>query len=95
MRYNLPERKAAFAKIAELLGENIAGLSEVAAAERAIVAVERIRAAINIPQQLRDLGVQREQLPGFAEKAFAIKRLLNTNPRRPARGLAGDSGGVF
>jgi len=85
MRYNLPARKAAFAKIAALLGENVGGLSEGAAAERAISAVERIRAAINIPRCLREIGVQREQLPGFAEKSFSIKRLMNTNPRRPTQ----------
>jgi alcohol dehydrogenase class IV len=84
MRYNLPVRKTAFANIAALLEENVSGLSEDAAAERAIAAVERIRAAIGIPQRLRDLGVVREQLPLFAEKAFAIKRLMNTNPRQPA-----------
>ena len=83
MRYNLSVRQAAFAKIAALLGESTAGLSESAAAERAITAVERIRAAIGIPQRLRDLGVKREQLPGFAAKAFAIKRLMGTNPRQP------------
>ncbi len=83
MRYNLPTRKAEFAKIAVLLGENIAGLSEDTAAERAVVAVERIRSQIGIPMALRELGVKREQLAGLAEKAFAIKRLMNTNPRRP------------
>jgi alcohol dehydrogenase class IV len=83
MRYNLPDRQAAFAKIATLLGENIAGLTEAAAAERAFSAVERIRAAIDIPQRLRELGVTRDQLPGFAAKAFAIKRLMGTNPRQP------------
>jgi alcohol dehydrogenase len=85
MRFNLPARKAAFVRIAELLGENIAGLTEQAAAEKAITAVERIRAAIGIPQRLRDLGVKEEQLPGFAEKAFAIKRLMGTNPRAPTQ----------
>jgi len=85
MRYNLPVRQAAFAKIAALLGENTAGLSEVAAAERAVSAVERIRAAIGIPQRLRDLGVKREQLPGFAERSFTIKRLMGTNPRKPTQ----------
>lgn len=83
MRYNLPVRKAAFARIASLFGENTAGLTEYAAAERAIAAVERIRVDIGIPACLRDLGVRREQLPGFAEKAFAIKRLMGTNPRKP------------
>jgi alcohol dehydrogenase len=85
MRYNLPERPGALARIAELLGENVAGLTAEAAAERAIAAVERIRAAINIPGRLHEIGVQRDQLPGFAEKAFAIKRLMNTNPRRPTQ----------
>jgi alcohol dehydrogenase len=85
MRYNLPVRRAAFAKIASLLGESVTGLSEDAAAERAIAAVERIRGEIGIPQRLRDAGVKREQLPGFAEKAFAIKRLMGTNPRLPTQ----------
>ncbi len=85
MRYNLPVRTAAFARIAALLGEDVAGLSEPAAAERAIAAVERIRGQIGIPTRLRDLGVQREQLPLFAERAFAIKRLMGTNPRQPTQ----------
>jgi alcohol dehydrogenase class IV len=85
MRFNLPARKAEFAKIAALLGENVSGLSEDAAAERAIAAVERIRSQIGIPLKLRELGVKREQLAGFAEKAFAIKRLMNTNPRQPTQ----------
>jgi alcohol dehydrogenase class IV len=83
MRYNLPVRKATFAMIAALLGEDVSGMSEDVAAERAIAAIERIREAIGIPKRLRDLGIGREQLPVFAEKAFAIKRLMNTNPRQP------------
>jgi alcohol dehydrogenase class IV len=74
MRFNLPARKDAFARIAKLLGEE-------AIAEKAITAVERLRDAINIPQRLRDIGAKREQLPTFAEKAFAIKRLMTMNPQ--------------
>ena len=85
MRYNLPVRKAAFAKISVLLGEDVAGLDETAIAERSITAVERIRGQIGIPTRLRDLGVKREQLPDFATKAFAIKRLMGTNPRQPTQ----------
>lgn len=81
MRFNLPERKAAFARIAELLGENISGLSEDGAAEKAISAVERLRTEIGIPSRIRDIGGKREQLPEFATKAFAIKRLMAVNPR--------------
>ena len=81
MRFNLEARPAAFARIAALLGEDLAGLSEIEAAHRAIVAVERLKADIGIPARLRDIGVTPEQLPLFAEKAFALKRILRVNPR--------------
>jgi alcohol dehydrogenase class IV len=86
MRYNLPERVESFARVAELLGENTAGLNQQQVAEQAVAAVERIARAIGIPARIRDLGGTREQLPVFAEKAFAIKRLMGTNPRRPTQG---------
>jgi alcohol dehydrogenase class IV len=83
MRYNLPPRKREFAAIARLLGEDVSGLDETAAAERAITAVEKLRADIGIPNRLREFGAKPEQLRGFAEKAFAIKRVLRVNPRVP------------
>jgi len=82
MRFNLPKRTDALARIARLLGENVEGLTDSAAAEKAIEAVDRIRARIGVPGRIRDLGGRREQLPEFAKKSFAIKRLLATNPRR-------------
>jgi alcohol dehydrogenase class IV len=81
MRFNLPARRARFAAIARLLGEDTAGLDEEQAAERAIAAVEQLRADIGIPSRLRDLGVKHEQLRPFAEKAFSIQRILRVNPR--------------
>jgi alcohol dehydrogenase class IV len=81
MRYNLPGRESEFAAVARLLGEDVVGLDERQAAERAITAVERLRGAIGIPSRLRDLGVSPEQLRPFAEKAFGIKRILRVNPR--------------
>jgi alcohol dehydrogenase class IV len=83
MRYNLPQRAATFARIAQLLGVDTSGLDETTAAEAAIHAVERLKTAIGIPERLRDLGAQASQLPEFAQKAFAIKRLMTVNPRQP------------
>jgi alcohol dehydrogenase class IV len=83
MRYNAPARQAAFARVAVLLGEDVSGLGEVEAAERAIAAVERLRTDIGIPTRLRELGVKEAQLRPFAEKAFAVKRILRVNPRTP------------
>ena len=83
MRFNLSQRRARTAAIARLLGEDVAGLGERQAAERAVTAVERLRDAIGVPRRLRDLGVTEDQLRPFAEKAFGIKRLLRVNPRYP------------
>jgi alcohol dehydrogenase class IV len=81
MRFNLPERRRELATVARLLGEDVAGLDEQAAAERAVAAVERLRRDIGVPQRLRDIGVTEAQLRPFAEKAFGIKRILRVNPR--------------
>jgi alcohol dehydrogenase len=86
MRFNLPARVSRFARIAGLLGENVAGMSEQKAAEQAIVAVERLKTDIGIPQRLRELGVTEDQLPQFAAKAFAVKRILRVNPRPVTEG---------
>jgi alcohol dehydrogenase class IV len=82
MRFNLHARTGRFAAIARLLGANVAGMAEEAAAHRAIAEVERLRVDIGIPTRLRELGVAREQLRAFAEKAASIKRLLRVNPRQ-------------
>jgi 1,3-propanediol dehydrogenase len=81
MRFNLPARVREFGDIARLLGEDVAGLTEQQAAERAVATVDRLRADIGIPGRLRDLGVKQEQLRGFAERAAGIKRVLRVNPR--------------
>lgn len=81
MRFNLPVRQKKLARIAELLGEDVEGLTEEDAAHRAILAVEHLRQRIGIPQRIRDLGATREQLPEFAKKSFDIQRLRLINPR--------------
>jgi alcohol dehydrogenase class IV len=81
MRFNMPARQEAFANIARLLGEDVGGMKLEPAAERAIEAVDRLRADIGIPKRLSEIGIRREQLPALAEKAFAIKRILRVNPR--------------
>ena len=81
MRFNLPTRQKAFGRIAELLGEETSGMDALAAAERAILAVESLRQRIGIPTSISQLGGREDQLAGFAEKAYAVKRLMHVNPR--------------
>ena len=81
MRFNLQVRQETFARIAMLLGEETTEFAPEDAAERAIVAVETLRGRIGIASSIRELGGRKDQLVGFAEKAFAVKRLMHVNPR--------------
>jgi alcohol dehydrogenase class IV len=83
MRYNLPVRVKEFAAIARFLGADVAGMGDQQAAETAVATVEKLRSDIGIPARLRDLGAKQEHLAGFAEKTFAVKRLMRVNPRMP------------
>lgn len=80
MRFNQPGREWQFARIAALLGRDGSGPVE-AAADSAIDLVNALREQIGIPARLRELGVTEDMLPGFAEKAFGVKRILRVNPR--------------
>jgi alcohol dehydrogenase class IV len=92
MQFNRPKREAAYAEIALSLtadprpaGSRIPqehdSLDHLAGS--AIREIEQLRKDIGIPTRLRDIGVTEDMLPGFAAKAFAIKRLMRVNPRMP------------
>jgi alcohol dehydrogenase len=89
MKFNMPTRVASFAEIACFLSPGVRQLLPMPhptldiLAKAAIDLVEQLRADIGIPLRLRDIGVKEEMLPGFAAKAFAIKRLMRVNPRMP------------
>jgi alcohol dehydrogenase class IV len=83
MRYNLPSRVTALAELTHFLRGPCRTTEPQDIAEGVIQAVEQLRADIGIPTRLRDIGVTEDMLPGFAEKAFAIKRLMRVNPRMP------------
>jgi len=83
MAFNQPKAKYTLAQIPALLGGKQPAATEDADVIRAIAMVAKLREDIGIPTRLRDLGVTEEMLPGFATKAFAIKRLMRVNPRMP------------
>ncbi len=82
MRFNLPSCQAKTARIAGLLGCDIGGLSEEAAAVLAIETVQQLARKIGIPQQLREFGLNADQIPSVAKKAYLAKRILRVNPRQ-------------
>lgn len=81
LRYNLIANPEKFADIAEFMGENVAGLSVMDAAERAIAAIARLSADIGIPQHLGELGVKESDFPYMAEMALKDGNAFS-NPRK-------------
>ena len=81
MRFHLQVRASEIRAHRGAFGRESPGIGETAAAERAVAAVDRLRASIGVPARLRDLGVTQEMLPVFAEKAAGIRRIFRVNPR--------------
>lgn len=70
-----------FRDIAEALGENVWGLSDSEAADRAVEAMRRLCEAVDIPKGIHTFNVPKEAIPLMAEDASKIDRLLKNNPR--------------
>jgi alcohol dehydrogenase class IV len=81
MRYNLPGCPEKYAAIAELMGKETEGLSDMEAAQMAVEAVEELLATVDVSCRLRDYGIPREALPKLVEGAMKFSRLFITNPR--------------
>ncbi|MEK5070928.1 iron-containing alcohol dehydrogenase [Sporosarcina sp. FSL K6-1508] len=69
-RFNLIANPQRFADIAEFMGENIDGLSVREAADKAIQAIEKISQDVNIPMNLKDLGVRESDFELMAKMAL-------------------------
>ncbi|MEV0210891.1 iron-containing alcohol dehydrogenase [Streptomyces sp. NPDC050788] len=80
MRFNLPARAEEFAQLAAAMGVTASG----SAADRAragIAAIDALVKAVDVPSTLRELGVQRADLPAIAQHSLASVRLVENNPR--------------
>jgi alcohol dehydrogenase class IV len=82
MGFNMPANLSRFARIAELLGEDVNGLSTREAGQRAADAVKKLSLDVGMPQRLRDIGVKQETLPEIVDILFNVNsRTLGNNPR--------------
>ncbi|WP_281175092.1 iron-containing alcohol dehydrogenase [Domibacillus robiginosus] len=78
MKYNVV---ADLEKFAEVLGENIEGLSLRKAADRSVATLAQLSQDVGIPSSLKEVGVTVSDIPALAEEASKVDRLLNNNPR--------------
>jgi len=83
--FNLIACPDRFGDIAVALGENVVGLSPVAAAEKAICAIRRLAKDVGIPKNLTALGVRENDLEIMAVNAKKDACQL-TNPRTATLG---------
>lgn len=69
------------ARIAEAMGEDVSGLSQAEAAQRAVDAMEKLNRDIDIPVRLRDLGVTEDRIEAMAVDAD-VSGIHATTPRK-------------
>ena len=79
-KFNAVAEMEKFREIAMLLGENVEGLSPRDAALRAAEAIGKLARDVGMPT-LRRIGVTEKDLVKLAAEAFAVKRLMDNNPR--------------
>lgn len=86
MEFMLPACMHKFARIAEMMGENIEGLPLRDAAYVAIDAIKKLAMDLDLPLRLRDLGVRKEDLPEVVDVLFTINlRMVTNSPREVSR----------
>jgi alcohol dehydrogenase len=79
--FNTAANLEKFGRVAEALGESIAGLPAEAAAKRAAQAARRLSQDVGIPARMREVGIRPEHVDDLVEAAMKVTRLLNNNPR--------------
>lgn len=81
MNFNYLGSPYKFALIAEIMGEDVEGLSPKEAAKSAGMAVMELMADMEMPEGLQDLEIPEDSLPDLADKAMVLGRVLENNPR--------------
>ncbi len=81
MNFNLPGNPGKYARIAELLGQDTAGLSALEAAPLAVKAVTDLEDAINVSWLLQDYDIDPADIDLLVSGAMQQARLFVPNPR--------------
>ena len=81
MEFNAPSRQEKFSRIAELMGEDIYGLSLQNAARRSADAARRLTKDVGLPLTLREAGIKRRDIPRLSSMAFPWAN-ISGNPRK-------------
>jgi len=85
MAYNLPGAVEKFAVLAEVMGEEVEGISTRDAATLALDAVELLIEDCGLAMTLEEFGIAEKDLPALADVALTVARPLANNPRKVTR----------
>jgi alcohol dehydrogenase class IV len=83
MRFNIPGNPEKYARIAALMGQDVADLPVLEAAELAVEAIQELLETINVSYKISDYGIPEEDLSKLVEGAMKQSRLFVPNPRDP------------
>lgn len=84
MDYNIIGDPNKFAILAEIMGQEIDGLSIREAALRSVDAVYQLNSDVNIPKTLADLKIPKKKIKEMAKIALTVTRPVENNPRKPS-----------
>jgi alcohol dehydrogenase class IV len=80
MKFMLPGAISRYVDIAIALGEDVSGMSERTAAEKAVAAVEQLSRDVDLPEGLSIYGAKEDDLPKFSE-SIAKNFMVPLSPR--------------
>ncbi len=87
MRFNLVANPAKFAQVAEIMGENIQGLSTFEAATKAVEAVTRLASDVGMRLDLKDIRFTNEDIDAMVQSVHShagpIIKLTNAREATP------------
>lgn len=78
--FNVPACPERFRDIAQALGADVTGLDDLTAAQRVVEEVRTLNRALNIPSNIRELGVDLAHLPQMVKDSMRSGNVL-VNPR--------------
>ena len=76
MKFNARSAASQLRLVAQALGEEVRGLSDAQAADKAVDAIVQLQQSIGVPMCLRDSGLQRELMPLISENVMGDRALF-------------------
>ena len=70
-----------YAALAQVMGENTAGLTPYQAVDKLVAHIFRLLEIVNIPARLSDYGITKADIPALVEGGMKMSRLFVPNPR--------------